>query len=306
MRVIAPTRLHFGLFHVPVPGAPGERKFGGLGLMLDEPTVSVEVEPAAAWSATGSLAARALGFAKAMRSEPVRLVAEGPPEHVGLGVGTALGLSVARALAMLDGGAPDVQELARRAGRGSRSGIGLHGFARGGFLVDGGKLGDEAPTLEHRFEFPSAWRVVLLRPKVEPAWHGERERHAFARPRDAALARATTTRLRKLAGAIGPALVRADFAAFVEHLHEFNRVAGEPFAAEQGGPYAGAPVANLVARLQACGAVGVGQSSWGPTVFAMAPDGEFATALAQRAAAWDLAEVHITRGSNVGARADDE
>ena len=53
IRVVAPSRLHFGLFHVPVAGDPWPdglpvRCFGGVGLMVEEPAVVV-VEPAADW-----------------------------------------------------------------------------------------------------------------------------------------------------------------------------------------------------------------------------------------------------------------
>src|SRR5438046_2232982 len=100
VRVVAPCRLHFGLFHVPVeglthwPDGTTVRRFGGVGLMIDRPRVVVRVEPADDWSAEGPLADRALGYARRaaafVRSEqrrPVRVtVEECPPEHVGLGV----------------------------------------------------------------------------------------------------------------------------------------------------------------------------------------------------------------------------
>ena len=43
VRVVAPCRLHFGLFHVPVdglthyPDGRPVRKFGGLGMMIENP-----------------------------------------------------------------------------------------------------------------------------------------------------------------------------------------------------------------------------------------------------------------------------
>ena len=71
IRVTAPSRLHFGLFALaaegatPWPGADGQpalpaRQFGGVGLMIDQPGVRVLLQPAAACSAEGPSAKRAL------------------------------------------------------------------------------------------------------------------------------------------------------------------------------------------------------------------------------------------------------
>jgi predicted sugar kinase len=71
-------------------------------------------------------------------------------------------------------------------------------------------------------------------------------------------------------------------AAFGDAVHEFNRRAGEPFAAAQGGAYASPAIAELIVELRALGIRGVGQSSWGPTVFAMVPDSDTALSLVLR------------------------
>src|SRR5262249_40847438 len=105
-----------------------------------------------------------------------------PPQHVGLGVGTQLGLAVGTAVAALLGRSPDTEGIARILGRGRRSGIGLHGFHRGGFLVDGGKgpTGDLAPVV-FRHDFPADWRILLVTPNLGPGLSGPPETAAFAR-----------------------------------------------------------------------------------------------------------------------------
>src|SRR5437660_10762195 len=101
-RVETGSRLHFGLLRPAA--APGERAFGGCGLMVQAPAVRVAVRPAAAWDADGPAAGRALAFARRCADAlggagPHHVTVEAcPPEHVGLGVGTQLGLAVARAL----------------------------------------------------------------------------------------------------------------------------------------------------------------------------------------------------------------
>ena len=64
---------------------------------------------------------------------------------------------------------------------------------------------------------------------------------------------------------------------------EIQRRVGDYFAPAQGGRYASPAVAAVVARLRARGVRGVGQSSWGPTVFAVVRRPE-AEALAQELA----------------------
>src|SRR5262245_29463902 len=120
IRVETGSRLHFGLFNVGSNEAwanvDGEqvitaRRFGGVGLMVDAPGISLAVEPAPAWSASGPLAKRALEFARRFASSlvaqelpPHRLTVEcAAPEHVGLGTGTQLGLAVAESLAVAAG-----------------------------------------------------------------------------------------------------------------------------------------------------------------------------------------------------------
>lgn len=289
-RVVAPSRLHFGLFHVPAGGEqkPGERAFGGVGLMIDAPGVVVSVRSAETWQFEGIGASRAQTFAMrytASLPDPDRrtfqvLVERCPVEHTGLGVGTQLGLAVAKALAVAGGfGRSDAVTLATRVGRGERSAIGVHGFDRGGLVIDAGKGPGEAvsPLLAH-VRPPAAWRVVLFLPPAPADWHGKRERAAFA-----TAGAGDADALRRLAtSAILPAAEAGDIDAFADAVHEFNRRAGEPFAEAQGGPYASPAVADLIAEVRKAGVRGVGQSSWGPTVFAVVGDSDTAMSLVLR------------------------
>ncbi|MBY0456077.1 MAG: hypothetical protein K2V38_01935 [Gemmataceae bacterium] len=290
IRVVAPSRLHFGLFHVPAGGAvePGVRAFGGVGLMIDHPGVVVTLREAEASRFEGTLASRAQVFAMRFllglpedRRRPFQVLVERcPPEHTGLGVGTQLGLAVGKALAVACGqrglSAP---ELAVRVGRGERSAIGVHGFDRGGLLADAGKLpGEAVSALLDQVVLPAEWRVVVFTPAVARDWHGARERQAFA-----SAAGGDSEHLRRLVEErMLPAARAGQIDAFGEAVYEFNRKAGEPFASSQGGVYASPEVESLVADVRACGVRGVSQSSWGPTAFAVVPDGDTALSLLLR------------------------
>lgn len=325
VRVVAPCRLHFGLFHVPVdglthyPDGRPVRKFGGLGMMIDNPCVTVTATEADVETVTGTLAPRAKrfvemvsGFVRETGASPRRLsiLAEGPPEHVGLGVGTSLGMLIACVCLQPNGffwvDIVQGEVIASWVQRGQRSAIGVHGFEQGGFIVDDGKLDDDTlSVMAERLDFPAEWRVVLVRPPTPPAWFGDRERTAFARTRPADRALALTDRLCLLAyDTVVPAVRAADFDTFAPSIQEFNRMAGEPFHDDQGGPYAGPEVMCVIDALIEMGAVGVGQSSWGPTVFAFCRDADAAERLAEQARERfsSATEVTVTAANNRGAR----
>ncbi len=286
VRVRAPSRLHFGLLSL---GAATERQFGGVGVMIDAPGLSIALRPADRLSATGPLAERALRFAREFTaSQPLEGAAaepacrieieSAPPEHVGLGTGTQLGLAVAAGLSALAGTASRSMSdgaavrWARQVGRGERSAIGTHGFARGGLLVEGGKrgVGSVSPLIS-RLELPEAWRFVLLIDRERQGLSGARERRAFADLPPTA-ADVTAALSREVLVDLLPAAAEGDFDAFGESLYRYGHAAGLLFAEWQGGAYAAGLQTELVAWLRKSGVRGVGQSSWGPTIFALTPN----------------------------------
>lgn len=270
-----PSRLHFGLLSW---GQDSSRQFGGVGLMVEGPGMTITAEPADSWSAEGPLAGRAVDFARkaaeglerlGFSAQPATIrVLEPPPEHVGLGVGTQLGLGVSRLVCELAGlREPTIEGLAGLSGRGLRSGIGLHGFAHGGLIVDGGRAGPEGiPPLLGRLEFPAGWSVLIVLAGRRPGIHGLREVRAFAElPPSPDLLTDRLCRLVLLG--LMPAVVERDLTMFGEALEEIQRRVGEGFASAQGGTFAHPSLEAVAAEMRACGLRGVGQSSWGPTLY---------------------------------------
>jgi beta-RFAP synthase len=218
-----------------------------------------------------------------------------------LGVGTQLGLAVARALACATGREEwDSVTLARHVGRGERSAIGVHGFARGGLIVEAGKGPGEAisPLVAH-YTVPRDWQVLLLMPTDAGSWHGQRERSAFAQLQQLGPTPAETEQLCRLVlTGLLPALSAGHFDWFSAALYEFNARVGDIFAAAQGGRYGSPALAHMVQRLRALGVQGVGQSSWGPTIFAFVPAAEAARV---RAAFADVPTI-LTAAATTGAQ----
>jgi beta-ribofuranosylaminobenzene 5'-phosphate synthase len=259
IRIRTPSRLHFGLLGW---GSQRNREFGGVGLMIDAPGVELTVEPAKSWNIE---ALQATGTTL----PPARIrVERAPAEHVGLGVGTQLCLAVARAV-LLHAGVPPlpVDDLAVLTGRGLRSGIGLHGFERGGLIVDGGrKLENAIPPLLVRLSFPEDWSILIVQPRGRPGLHGSDERQFFAELPP--LKQEVTDALcRMVLLELLPAVLERDLPAFGAALSELQARVGACFESAQGGIFASPQASIVVDELRQLGFVGVGQSSWGPTLY---------------------------------------
>jgi predicted sugar kinase len=90
-----------------------------------------------------------------------------------------------------------------------------------------------------------------------------------------------------------PAAEAGEFDRFSRSLWRFGHQAGQCFAAVQGGPFAGVRSARLIEAMRGAGVEGVGQSSWGPTVFALVEDARAAGPLIEQL------EPHLARGDTV-------
>jgi beta-ribofuranosylaminobenzene 5'-phosphate synthase len=308
VRVEAPARLHMGM--LDVVGGP-TRRFGGLGLALSRPAAVVEVSPSDDVTAEGPDAQRALAVARRCR-ETLGLaggarvrVLEAIPAHVGLGSGTKLALAVTAALAALAGQTPEPQAIARAAGRGARSAVGLWTFVLGGLVVEGGvRPGVDQPApLLTRHEMPDDWRCVLAIPTAEPGLSGRAEEEAFARLRPDSDRAALIAQL--VLTSLLPGLAEGDLTEFGAALTRVQRLVGESFASVQGGvfhPHAG-PLVDALLRF---GAAGAGQSSWGPAVYGVVGGEEAGRELARRMDA-ELAgggRVELVSFDNCGARVE--
>jgi beta-RFAP synthase len=264
-------RLHFGV--LDLLGALG-RRFGGIGAAAPAPTALVSAAHAPALVVDGEDAARALGYAQrflrhhALAAGAHVRVHRALPPHAGLGSGTQLALATARALAELHGLPTEVTELARAVGRTRRSAIGTWTFAGGGLVLEGGRRAHDAGSapLLARLAFPPSWRCVVVIPDAPAGVSGQAEEQAFAElPTPDAHEVARVSHL--VVMALLPALVEGDLPVFGSALSEIQRITGGWWAPAQGGTFAPGAAATLIERLAALGAHGVGQSSWGPTVY---------------------------------------
>lgn len=304
------SRLHFGLLSF---GNATGRQFGGAGVMIDDGGVTLEIYPAQQFDVVGPLADRVRELvsqyvaSESLSEEPFcRLeLVEAPRHHVGLGTGTQLGLAVAAGLdAFRQQSSRAVEGLASSVGRGLRSAVGAYGFEQGGFIYEKGKLASEVLSpLEARVELPADWRFVLFCDSGRQGLSGASERESFAQL--PAVASDVTSQLQaEIEEQMIPAALSGDFEAFSDSVYRYGCLAGACYESGQGGVFASQEAQQLVDAIRAVGTQGVGQSSWGPTIFALTRSESEAAQLIEKIAAsgdhqaW---EANVAAVRNVGA-----
>ncbi|MDT3434885.1 beta-ribofuranosylaminobenzene 5'-phosphate synthase family protein [Haloarcula sp. 1CSR25-25] len=314
--VTTAARLHFGFQNLSLAH---ERLYGGVGLALDEPRLTVEATRAATVkcddAATEPYVRRvvdALDVPGAAVSVEERF-----PRHVGLGSGTQLSLATLIAVVRAYDRTADARTYAPQLGRGGRSGVGVAAFEAGGFVVDGGHPterftaeppaeGDwEVPPVLAHHDVPADWRFVVVVPDTDPGQSGSAEdqsmRGAVERA-DPGIADEISTLLTRR---VLPAIATRDHNEFGQAAARLGRLNGAWYADEQGGVYR-PPAGALVDSLSSVPVIsGAGQSSWGPTVWGLTtaeyePAAREAGVLALEAAGVE-GTVHVVAPRNTGA-----
>ncbi|ATW24039.1 beta-ribofuranosylaminobenzene 5'-phosphate synthase family protein [Candidatus Formimonas warabiya] len=271
------TRLHLG--QLDLNGSLG-RLYGGLGLAIDQPQLEIMAErnhhleiisPDSEKKRLVSIVRKYLEYYQ-LPGVKINLL-QSLPSHSGLGSGTQLSLALGLAITRVYALEPSLAELASITDReSSRSGIGVAAFEQGGFLVDGGKPIHQArddfkvPPLLFRIPFPDEWVMILVLPDQEEKMYGQKEEATFNAlpPMDEQVSGSIT---RLILMKLLPGLIEKDLASFGQAVTEIQKLVGNYFAPVQGGQYASTLGSQLADYLLSQGAAGVGQSSWGPTIY---------------------------------------
>lgn len=273
--VKAPARLHFGF--LDMHGGLG-RQFGSLGLCLSDIVTHLTVEKSddlivhsASDQRVTDYVRKALDVLKIQSGAEVT-IHNAIPEHAGLGSGTQLALATAIAIAKLYGNQTPIREIAILMGRGSRSGIGIGAFILGGFLIDGGKRQvNQAPPIVVHCNFPQAWRVLLVFDNDIQGINGYAEQAMFGElPLMPAEVSAKICRLVLMQ--LLPALAEQDCGQFGVAITQIQSMLGQHFSTVQRGYYISKQVEHCLHWMLDHRATGIGQSSWGPTGFAIYPN----------------------------------
>lgn len=300
------ARLHMGF--LDLNGSQG-RQFGSLGVGLNAPDTLIELalghhvfgeEEAAYVKQSKQLI---LEYANIEQTVSIKVHRE-IPRHFGLGSGTQMALAIGAGINRLLDLNVALTDMAHITKRGLRSGIGIGAFAQGGIVLDGGRgVNTKVPPIIAQQSFPEQWRILLIFDHEHVGVHGDEETQAFAHLKAADLQETQAVNHQVLMRAL-PAIQERDLKSFGEAIVVLQAYTGDYFAPIQGGRYASQTVTQVLQYLTESGILCVGQSSWGPTGFAIFESDEQAkaylarlqTVFQQQTLSWLLCE-----GRNVGA-----
>ena len=281
IKVESTARLHMGFFDLN--GGLG-RKFGSIGLSIDAPIIELCAKYADKVLVSGesTLPVKVLERANMLAEKFIHKlgiktgvelnIKQFIPEHAGLGSGTQSALAIGTAINQLYGLGLSTQEISVLTGRGGRSGIGIAAFDVGGLIIDGGRTLDATestvPPILARYDFPSDWKILLIFDKSFTGVNGKEELEAFKTlpvfPENLAAHLCRHVLMQAM-----PALVEHDLNTFGKCIQVLQTHVGDYFAPAQGGRYASSKVASVLEHLEKDGLACYGQSSWGPTGFAV-------------------------------------
>jgi beta-ribofuranosylaminobenzene 5'-phosphate synthase len=310
--VSAPARLHLGDID---PFGIGRFGYAPI-LAIDKPRTVVEASEDDFLTVSGLETEEARLYAKRtleafnLRGARVRIL-DASLRHFGFGSTTQLSLSIGKAITLAYGLDVSVAALSKALKRTSPGG--LYAFEDGGFIVAGGfktKLEEVLkentaliPPLIFRVKFPENWRFLVISPiKASKSPDGEVEKKTFQtlqinRPPKRLIHEAYFTLMSKLV----PSVIDEDAESFGEALTRIQLLVGRIYKPVQGSLFNPASewIIHILRRNKA---LGIGQSSWGPTVYAFAESEEKAVEMenAIRKKIENKAEMFIAKADNSG------
>ena len=306
VRVAAAARLHLGFLDL---NSGLDRRYGSIGLGITGFSTVVNVCHSNWLDINGAddeyiarITETVLDYFRINSGVRVE-VEEHIPRHQGLGSGTQMALALGTAITGLYGVNTTVEELATVTGRGARSGVGLGVFKEGGFILDSGKAGGHRlPTLIFRHDFPEEWQFVLVMDERAKGINGMEEIEAFnTLPNKSSEASAEICQ--QVLMQMLPSIIEKDCSQFGASVSRIQARMGEYFSAAQGGLFASDNVKRTLEFLLENKATGVGQTSWGPTGFAVFPDKKSAMQAMDNFAGRDpKVTLRVAGAQNSGAR----
>lgn len=330
MIIETPSRLHITL--IDLNGTIG-RIDGGVGLTIEEPKLILEARSQdegldILFKESQSLSEELMKDYRDKIENTFRKITDflkvdsgfkfevkkAYPAHSGLGSGTQLSLAAAKLILNLNDYNMNASQIAKIVGRGGTSGIGVRAFDHGGFIVDGGHKIDEKPDflpssaskalpapLIARYNFPQDWNVILAIPNVPAGASGQKEVNIFQDCCPVELGE-----VQKLSHLIlmkmMPSVVEKDLDSFGSAVNEIQDIGFKKIEVE----FQDTIINEIIENMRDAGAVGVGMSSFGPTIYAVTDtDTKNISKVAQSTMKEVGGKVIATKAKNSGAEIKD-
>ncbi len=304
VEITAPSRLHLGL----LTDGNNQRPWQGIGLAIKEPRTILFAE---------TIEASGLRIAGNFENELELVVRkfysdlnvsvgvnlefiEYPPRHVGLGSGTQIILSAATAISILAEIRMSIEEIAARTNRGKYSWIGIEAFRNGGFIISLGQRKNSYLQPIIRLNFPEDWLIILSIPDKRRGLSGLLEDDILSKIK---YSEETVKNIHScVMSKVLPGIIEHNIELFGKGVESVQRLVGSEFESIQGGIF-NPDSAELAELMLDAGLYGVGQSSWGPTIYGFTDKPDDARSFLRLVK--DLMpnlEVYITTAENKGAR----
>ena len=304
IQIIAPARLHFGFLELN----NNSSAFGGIGLSIDKFNTKITVKKNIGAKFEDKALDKASFFLKKfckknkIKSNFFLNIEKATPPHIGLGSGTQLALSIGSAISQLNNINLDLEKIAKILNRSLRSNIGLINFKHGGFLIDL-KIKNKFFSNINKVFFPEDWKIILIK-DTKQGLHGKNEMDAFKKIRS--FPKINHIKLTDLVlFQIYPSLIENNFNEFSKAISKLQNIMGKYFNIFQNGMFSSSEVSNVLNFLRKENISGYGQTSWGPTGFALFPNikkaEEMRLKLKKRFSSCKNLEFIICSGKNSGA-----
>jgi beta-RFAP synthase len=233
------------------------------------------------------------------------------PFHSGLGSGTQIGLTLAEGINNLYNLDLDKFKIAEFVDRKhSRSAIGFGVFYYGGFITDGGRITEEKendkylPPILFKEKIPEEWCFIIIIPSLaKEKMAGKKEIETFKKIEKMDIKISAENSHHLLLGML-PALKEKDIIKFSKHLNIIEDNVADYFSEIQSGKYTSRYAQEIIDFLESNQVLGRGQSSWGPSLYALLQNKEKAKRIKDDILIkfkTKIDRIYITSAANTGA-----
>lgn len=285
IEIKSPARLHFG--QLDLNGDIG-RIYGGSGVGIKEPYCKMKFKKSNKIIVKGKKSKEVKKTLEKLvvilreknllnKNNGVLVEVENIlPFHSGLGSGTQIGLTLAEGINNLYNLNLDKFKIAELVDRKhSRSAIGFGVFYFGGFIADGGRITEEKendnylPPILFKEKIPEDWYFIIIIPSLDKEkMAGKKEIKTFKELEKMNIETSAENCHHLLLGML-PALKEKNLKTFSYHLNRIEDNVGDYFSEIQSGKYTSKYAQEIIAFLEANDVLGRGQSSWGPSLYAL-------------------------------------